>query len=377
MITAGMPPNHYSSECASIDEGKPVQWASLRTVQGVLFISATLGGRSVAGILDTGAERSIVDASLASELQLPTAPFGGILTPTELAPSSSIPAVHFEIAGQVDSMLPMISMDLSSASALLGERVGFILGGDMLRKCALAIDVSSKKFRFERCGIRPKDYSETPVKMVRNTPFIPIQVGQHELTALLDMGMNGDLDVTPEAWNMIQFPGARVSDSVNGDGGGNLRAVQKVRLPSMQIAGFEENDLDARIVPSTLHMEIGDANAAVGLGVLARYRVLLDIPARRLWLQPISDPPAREYDRTGLALAPDGRSRLRVIHVSRASPASTAGWVAGDLICAINGSPVDTSKQDAFSWAKGQAGITVDISMCSGEVRRLTLQTYY
>jgi hypothetical protein len=364
------------SSCEANSPTAEATWAQLRLIREKIFIAAVIAGKPVSGILDTGAEFSIIDKTLAASLKLSLGQPAAIQTPGGVVAAQHVSSVIFDIPGQVRIGLTMVAMDLAPLESLLGGPVDFILGGDMLRRCALSLDIPQQRFRLGPSGAVPQGFNQTPVKLIRNTPFISIEVSGHPVTALLDFGSNSDLNLTPEAWAKVKPADAIVSDSVNGDGAGNLTVVGKVRLAHMEIAGFDEQDVDVRIKPSTNHLEIGGAGALVGLGIMNRYSVLLDLPANRLWLKPAKNPPARLFDRSGLALAPEATA-LRVLYVSQGSPALENGWKTGDRICAVNGRPIVGTDPSVTMWAKGPPGTAVELSMCDGEVRRLTLKDYY
>lgn len=351
-------------------------WAQLRLVQEKILVEGVIAARPVTGIIDTGAEFSIIDISLAASLKLPIGRPTRIQTTGGALAAVCISAVSLEIPGQVRVELPMVAMDLNPVSIILGKSIDFILGGDLLRHCGLYLDIPKGRFRLGPSGLVPRGFTGTPVTLIRNTPFIVVEISGKPIPALLDLGSNGDIDLTPEIWEKIKPSGAIMSDSVNGDLAGNLSVVGKVRLADMQIAGFDERDLDVRIRPATTHLAICGVGATVGLGIINRYSIVLDLPASRLWLEPAENLPARLIDRSGLALAPEATA-LRVLYVSRGSPALESGWKAGDRICAVNGSPIDGADPKVTEWAKGPAGSIVELTMCGGEVRRLTLKTYY
>lgn len=351
-------------------------WNEFRLVRGKIFIQGFVAGRSASGILDTGAEFSIIDANLAAFLRLPAGQKTNIQVLDDAVDAWHVSAVEFEIPGQLNHRLPMVVMDLSPIAKVLGESIDFILGGDLLRHHALSLDVSQRRFCIGLSRAVPQDYNMVPVKLIRNTPFLIIGIGGHPVTALLDFGSNSELSITPEIWAKVKPASAIVSDTVNGDGAGNLTIVGKARLDHMLIGGFRERDLDIRIKPATMHLAIARAEALIGLGIIGRYSVVLDLPMSRLWLRPATNPPERSIDRSGLALAPEPTG-LRVLHVSRGSPASETGWKAGECICAVNGKPIEGADPQVTEWAKGPAGTTLELSMGDGSLRLLTLRTYY
>ncbi len=70
--------------------------------------------------------------------------------------------------------------------------------------------------------------------------------------------------------------------------------------------------------------------------------------------------------------------RLNVVHVMRGGPAADTGWRTGDMICSVDGTTIGHVPGEAtLSWPIGPAGRTVQLGLCDGRNRALTLRDFY
>ena len=120
------------------------------------------------------------------------------------------------------------------------------------------------------------------------------------------------------------------------------------------------------------------AAGRIGNGLLQRYRLLLDPGAGHMIMAPGGIETPQPRSTTGLQLGLTGKN-LRVLHVMRGSPAEATGWKAGDLICAVDGRVVaeDPAAATRSQWLFGAPGTVVQLRLCSGESRLLTLRRFY
>ena len=138
-------------------------------------------------------------------------------------------------------------------------------------------------------------------------------------------------------------------------------------------AGRVSLGVEVNIEPSGGFSDVARSAGRIGLGLLQRYRVLLDPTAGHLVLGDPSgsvEPPLRST--SGLQMVREGGA-LRVLHVMRGSPAAFAGWKTGERICAVDGEPVDADS----SWPYGAPGRTVMLSLCGAGIRTITLARFY
>jgi hypothetical protein len=340
-----------------------------------ILFRALIEGRDATVLLDSGADFSVLDARFAAAAGLKGGRPGTMAGTSGNIATQVIPRINMVIPGRFSATLPVLAADLGPASKMMGQKMDLILGGDILRKRAVSINFGERQFRLLPSGFTPINFTRIPVYASRFAPLVAVQAGGEKLMAQIDFGSGGDLRISPEAWARIKPAGARATDAISSGANGRLLIESRARLPHLQIGDFDEQQADVRIAPMPTHLA-GRADAILGLGVLARYDLVLDIGAGNLWLRPRASLVPRRVERTGLALVPDGPA-AKIIHVSAGSPADRAGWKAGERICRINDGKVDVQNSDGYSWAYGAEGSVLAIDLCSGEKRRLTLQSYY
>lgn len=340
-----------------------------------IMFDAIVEGRKASALLDSGADFSVVDSTFAAAAGLKGGKAVAIAATSGNISTQIVPAVRLEIPGALKATMPMLSADLSQASRLIGRPIDIIVGGDVMRKNALSLSFSRNRFDLVPTGAQPAGYTAIALTRVNQTVLVPVMIGGRTLRAQIDFGSGSDLRISPEAWAQARPPGVRVTSTVSGAVNGRLTTERKARIPELHIGRFVEQQADIRIAPMPRHL-VGHADALLGLGVLARYDLLLDIPAGALWLRPRPSLTPRRIERTGLMTGLDGDG-LKVLHVSEGSPAQAGGWKAGDRICRINDVAVDASGRTDQLWAYGAEGSRVRIGLCTGEARELTLRTYY
>lgn len=332
-------------------------------------------GRDATAMLDSGATFTVLDAGFAEAAGLELGDSTAVGAAVGRVTAHKLPNVEFEIAGQLKGRMPMAAIDLSRASAMLGRKLDVIVGGELLRKSAVLVDFTAQTLRFLRPGWQPPGFTALPVHLDRHYPLIDVQVGGETLVALMDLGSNSEIMISPEAWSRVKPAGIRMSDGASSAVNGLIIVEGKATLPELRLADLTEKQVEVRIGGTPRHIS-PKAYAVIGLGILARYDMMLDIASGRLWLRPRANPPARLVDRSGLGLMPDG-SGLKVMHVSKGSPAELAGWKAGERICEVNGAPIDPRQEAAVRWRNAAEGTIVMLGICDGDTRRLTLDSYY
>jgi hypothetical protein len=366
-----VPPQAAGAPAAAPRKTQPVPFTLFR---GKILFEASIAGRPVVAILDSGADYSVLDSGFAKTAGLPQGDARNIAGTTGPIAAHVVTGVALDIPGQFHANAQMLSTDLAPMSKLLGRRVDLILGGDIMRKLALGVDFNRHLFRFGRSGMQPTGLTAIPIQHARNAPIVTVQVEGKPLQLEVDFGFGGDLSISPEAWSRIKPADPQVSYSLSGGLGGATQPTIVTRLAGLSIGPFEEHQPDLTVERQATNLA-GQADGLLGTSILERYDVVLDIGGDKLWLRPLASPPARRIDRAGLSLAPDGTA-LSVTHVSTGSPAA-GSWKVGDRICRIDGRAVDPATEAAYSWSNGPEGSIVQLDTCDGAHRTLKLHQYY
>jgi predicted metalloprotease with PDZ domain len=116
--------------------------------------------------------------------------------------------------------------------------------------------------------------------------------------------------------------------------------------------------------------------ANVGIELLKRFSVDLDLGHDRIFLTPRADAPPLARDRAGIRFDFLG-DRLKVVFVSPQGPAAAAGLKQGDEVIAVDGHAVTANYYSKADWTRGSVGTTIKLDRVDGSHVGVTLQDYF
>lgn len=253
-----------------------------------LVFKAVVAGREVWALLDTGAQRSLIDTTLATSVGLPIAsPQGSLRTSTgALIPKRRVDNVDISVPDQVEIQRAVVgAMDMAALSAIVGRKIEFVLGADFLSKVAVKIDPAKRTLDIYPSGaLRPPQ--GFPYVPLREGFKIDVLVEEKPVLVEVDLGASGALMLEPEAWARVAPANARVvpGRSVGADGQG--RAFDVGVLPAMSLGANRYTNVRTQIRP----WSGDDTEGAVGMGVLRDLFIVLDVQAGKMWLAPQAAP---------------------------------------------------------------------------------------
>jgi predicted aspartyl protease len=298
-------------------------------------------------VLDTGALRSVVDASVARELRLETA---GPLMARGAAGRVEATALRHVTIETGPARLPDLTataLDLTGIAETIGRRVDGIVGSDLFRRFVVEIDFDQRELTLhEPAGWTPRPGAEVlPLTFLDEHPYVHASVrlpGGAEIAGdfVIDTGSSVPLILSP---SIIAGQGLRSSlPPLLGAAGravGGALSIPLGRAESLSLGRFK---LDRPITgfPSQGMFGREDKAGNIGNAVLRRFRAAFDYARNRVSLEPngsYSDP--YEHDMSGATVvtqAPEFRVRT-VQAVIDGSPAKEAGLEPGDTIVALDG----------------------------------------
>ena len=83
-------------------------------------------------LLDTGAERSVIDSTLAESLKLEKVSTASVANQQGVSEANVDLASHVKLGGKTFRAFPLLTRDLSAMSSAVGSPVGGIVGTDIL-----------------------------------------------------------------------------------------------------------------------------------------------------------------------------------------------------------------------------------------------------
>ena len=256
--------------------------------RGLIVARATANGeRPVRILVDTGARRTIVDATLAKELKLVPGEeiraygAGGAID-TRLAKG-------FRLAGLAED-LEVVELPLDGIAKEIGTPIDAILGQDVLATRVVQIDVAAGKLTF---GTRPAAVfgadTVIPLRLRAGRPFLLATVvgpqgGTADAELLLDTGSDTTVELAQtytDEMSLRTRPDP-LGRSITGIGGSV--SVRVVDLREIRIGGHAVPVGDVRVFLPPANAA-SDGDGRLGGGFLSRFKTTIDGPGGKLVLR--------------------------------------------------------------------------------------------
>jgi predicted aspartyl protease len=256
----------------------PVTAEPLRTINGRLFIHARINGVASEGLLDSGAEMTLVDPQLAARASLPEG------SPQTLRGSGGetqarlVEGVTVEALGVVMHPEAVVVSDLSELSRrLIKHATQLIVGRELFDAARLRIDIAGGEIATEAKSSQPAG-KRLPLTGHAGIEAVPVQVNGVAAQAEFDLGNGSDVLVSRA---MAQRLKLKPVGTKQGGGIGGSRQRQLVRLRTLDVAGKRFRNVLAAIdeQPNANDLNIGTA-------ILRRFLIVTDFANRSVWLSP-------------------------------------------------------------------------------------------
>jgi len=339
--------------------------------RGKVFAPVMVNGLPVQAMLDSGSAFYGLDKAFAAKAGV--VPVGRSIAVRGVQHSLSgrwADIRQLSIGGVTLSGAPALVVDYGALAGVVGRDIEMALGGDFFRRFVVDLDFDDESLAIvPREGFTaPSDATLVALRPARGVMTAPVRFADETtLWAIVDTGSEPPLIVSPGPSRSLRlFDGRSSTAPLGGIGGG---AVVKVgAAPTLSVGGHRFEDVPVQGAPRKL-----GAEANLGLGLLARFRLWLDFGGQRMWLRPRPAPPAFRRDLLGFygLVRDDG---IRITHVAPRSPAAAAGFRVGEVVTAINGMPAMAAN---LALSDAPAGTPLAITLADGTERALTLARYY
>ncbi|MGN6819638.1 MAG: retropepsin-like aspartic protease [Sphingomonas sp.] len=359
------------------------QWVPFELTPGnQIQFHMTIDGRPIVAILDTGFSMSSISRRFASREGLKIGGGGQGLGVGGSVAMGLVNGRTLTIGGLTRTGGQLGVLDLPSGATGNGGTVDAVVGGDLLRRYALDIDFTARRFRLLPSGRLPFAGQTAPLSLALGYQLYVSEMtidGTRLRPVIVDTGDGATITMSDEAWKSIGGTKPATTTTISYSIAGPVTSELTV-LPAVRVGETMVREAEARIEPGRGFSAQMGAAGRIGVGYLQRYRVLLDPGAGRMVLAASSDvdrPPLRSTSGLLLGFYND---RLRVLHVMRGGPAAAAGgWQAGDQICSVDGQAIDAdyANEPISMWSVADPGRVVRLGMCDGGERRLTLERFY
>ncbi len=354
----------------------PLRWLQLGDVGGLAAFDAvaSTAGASAAGLwlFDSGAEATVVDTALAAQLGLRARGTRRVRGPGGRL--DSVPAVEPPLLQAGGAGVPLHDaavLDLSAHAAAAGEPVLGIVGWPTLGAARWRLDLGSLLWEAGTVTPPAAGVATLPLSPDHALPVVSALWGDRApMPLLLDTGFAGGLMLWGDA---AQALGAAAGSSARIDvaGIGGRTTVSAVLLARLRVAAAEWHDVPVMLLPGSPMRDVASLRGVVGVIGMALFADAVlghDPAARRAWTTAgIGAAPLPGGFGVVLAAA-DGR--LVAQQVLAGSPAAAAGVRAGDLLLALDGTPLPQPTPAAawgrlrgvaeavFEWQRGNASRT-------------------
>lgn len=263
-------------------------WIDLPPRGDLLEIPGEVAGSALRVVVDSGAQFSAIDRSLAERLDLPRT----VALPMLAYGVSGGPSMTYTVG--LDLALPQLSLrglraaalDLAGLGAVTGRPFSMLLGRDALRALVLEADFPRRRLAFHDPSTfvpRP-DAQAAPMRLRAGAPMLPVQVEQATpLEVMVDTGATGALALSREAADAagLLAPGRRVSTAHSVSLGG-ISLDQLVEVEQIAFAGVTVADVAVQIYAPSMRGPI--PQGLLGVGALRRFELTLDLAGARMLL---------------------------------------------------------------------------------------------
>ena len=217
------------------------------------------------------------------------------------------------------------------------------LGGEFLRGYVLELDFESRRVRFlDRSlvsipeSVDAPDRAVVPLHIFNSRPTLQIQVNNRPVLVVLDTSASVPFWITPRELekSAIDARGLPVIAARSDD----RPVVRLFETDAVKLAGFDLGALPV-IVSKLGHADaFGNNGQVIGLDVLKKFKLRLDITGKRLWLQRVDTSPVGlaglpySVTRSSGAFLHDMDEAFEVFGVLPGSPAEQMGLQPGDRL---------------------------------------------
>ena len=350
----------------------------------ILLIGEVNGERAVI-LLDSGAEKSVVDARLATRIKLRPVGSTTFSDRRSVTTAPLVGGVDLSLGSLHIKGLTALVADLAPIGTMTGMDIGVLLGREIFESAVVDIDFPRERIAFSVVqGFSPPGGAPSTAlhrSEAGHGRLIEVTLEDRQRVKLdFDLGSANPIILQHPFWSSTGLASERrVSNSLIG-GIGGIREAGLISLRSVALAGVRVRNVDALLEAPRGSLEGRLGSGVIGLPILSQFRIITDYTRERLYLVRDASTEVKELsrNRSGLRVLQEGAT-LRVLLVARHSPAEKNGWQAGDRIVAVNGHPIDDAywTGDLWRWAEAPAGTRVTLTTGDGSTREIELDDYY
>lgn len=255
-----------------------------------VYLPITIDGQAMTAIFDTGATSTAIDAGVLALLNHSSAGAFPVSGENGVGSAAIAKGVDVHVGALSLRGLTVASLDLKSIAARAGEPWSVVLGDEVFNETVVDIDFPNRQvaFRDPRAFKPPRGAITVTLMRDGDTRLAPLSLnGGPPALFIMDTGFSDNLRIAPalaERQNLMAGQAGRpiTIGAIGGDAKGVIGEI-----PSVELGGISFPNVSAIFSdtwPSATYTNRVDG--LLGLGLLARFRVIVDWPHDRLFLIP-------------------------------------------------------------------------------------------
>jgi hypothetical protein len=284
---ASFPKHQTQTLSVTITVPPPTEQApgAIEIVNGHILFKAKVFGREALLLLDNRASPSVIDTAFAEAAgQRVEKLEGTIRTVLGTVDKRIVRNVSIDVPGVVSIRADgLAAVDFEPFSQVVGRKIDGAVGNEVLAQFAVFVRASNRTFRFGKSGTVEVPSTIPLVPLLDTRPKLALKVGEATVTVTLDLGDNGMLSLTPEAWNRVAPKDVSLTRRGAIGVDGQPYRLETGILPAVTLGRFTRNNIRVRVIPGAAPE---DGDGRIGAGFLADCDFLLDVKAGKLWLVP-------------------------------------------------------------------------------------------
>lgn len=293
-----------------------------------LRVPIQVNGKKLSFIVDTGCTFNLIDKSHQHFLS----PYYREVDIDSIGGSHRSPLFTgntLAINKLVEAKTDLLLVDLQHISNQFAKPLDGCLGMNVLRDNGFGFNGASNTLYFGLSSDRKFDITSKLTWSATKTPLTAdIQIEGINAPFEIDTGADSGLSIPPEFFTELQRTNRihSVHESQSNSTYGT-HSYRSGRLVSAKIWGVVFQDIP---ISDSSHPRIG-------MDILRKFDFYFDFPNERLLIQSTARTPEPfQFDGSGLHLT-SANNRIMVTKVEQSSPASDAGFIAGDCLLTLNG----------------------------------------
>jgi len=262
-------------------------WMDLPLPGGLIDLPARVGWTRVRAVVDSGAEYSAIDAGVAQRLALPAAtPIPMVAFGVSGAPSlTRAVTLDADFGAFAVKGLRAATLNLQPLTGLTRQPFALLLGRDFLRSVIAEVDFPRGRAAFfaPAAWRAPADARSAAVRVQSGGLMVPVGIeGAPPVEVMLDTGATGALALSEETARSAGLLDGRPLRSGQSVTLGGVSQDGMVQAREIVFAGRRLADIEVQIYRPAANAPV--PKGLLGLGVLQRFHLALDLAGGRLFL---------------------------------------------------------------------------------------------